>query len=282
MTAVIFKVLPWPTLGIAILLFGFAPGAALRMIVLLYRRDHPRRQELIAELYAVPRIERPFWVAEQLEVAIFEGLRGRFAAESGTAELTTGRAPGSVSAAIADRLGFVPSWVREVLRAAALLGVDFTVPDLATVLGRDAADLVSAVAEARAAGVLAGSGNTLGFRHPMIWSALYEEIPAPVRAAWHRQVGRALADAGAPPDRVARQLLRAVCGPVGAAEPMDEWILHWLVQTAPLLMARAPRVAAEQLRQAVERSPVGSAHHDTLVCHLAEALFRAGDVAEAE
>jgi hypothetical protein len=80
MATVLFHVLAWPTFGIALLVFGFAPGAALRLIVLCYRRDNPRRRELISELYAVPRIERPFWVAEQMEVALFEGLRGRFAA----------------------------------------------------------------------------------------------------------------------------------------------------------------------------------------------------------
>ena len=61
---------------------------------------------------------------------------------AGAAELTGGSAPGSLSAAIADRLGFVTGPVREVLRAAALLGVDFAVPDLAVVLGRGVADLV--------------------------------------------------------------------------------------------------------------------------------------------
>jgi len=80
MDALILHVLAWPALGAAILVFGFAPGVVLRLIVLFYRRDHPRRQELIGELYAVPRIERPFWVAEQLEIALFEGLRCRFAA----------------------------------------------------------------------------------------------------------------------------------------------------------------------------------------------------------
>ena len=80
MTALIFHVLAWPTLGMAVLVFGFAPGAALRLIVLFYRRDNSRRRELLGELYSVPRIERPFWVAEQLEVALFEGLRGRLAA----------------------------------------------------------------------------------------------------------------------------------------------------------------------------------------------------------
>ena len=62
------------------------------------------------------------------------------------------------------------------------------------------------------AGVLAESGGGMAFRHPLIRAALYEEMPASVRAAWHRDAGRALAEAGAPADRVARQLLRAWAG----------------------------------------------------------------------
>ena len=78
MSALIFHVLSWPTLAIALLVFGFAPGAVLRLIVLAFPRDDDRRHELLGELYAVPRIERPFWVVEQLEVALFEGLGQRF------------------------------------------------------------------------------------------------------------------------------------------------------------------------------------------------------------
>lgn len=80
MDAMIFHVISWPTLGCALLVYGFAPGALLRLIVLLYPQDHPRRRELIGELYVCPRIMRPFWVAEQLETALFEGLHGRLAA----------------------------------------------------------------------------------------------------------------------------------------------------------------------------------------------------------
>jgi DNA-binding CsgD family transcriptional regulator len=201
---------------------------------------------------------------------------------AGIAELANGSVPRSLSAAIADRLGFVPGPVRQVLRAAALLGVDFAVLDLAIVLGRSVADLIPAVDEARAAGVLAEFGNGLGFRHPLIRDALYDEMPAPVRAAWHREAGRALAEAGAPANRVARQLLRAVDEPGGATEPMDEWMLTWLVRTAEPLTGQAPQVAAELLRQAVATSPVGSAHHDRLVSRLADALYRVGDAAGAE
>ena len=194
--------------------------------------------------------------------------------DAGAAELTSGPVPGSLSAAIADRLGFVSGSVREVLRAAALLGVDFAVPDLATVLGRGVADLIPAVEGARAAGVLAESGNGLGFRHPMIRAALYDVIPVPVRAAWHRDAARALAEAGAPADRVARQLLASIDGSGGKAEPMDEWILGWLARTAELLVGRAPRVAAELLRQAVASSPAGSAQHDALASRQLSGLRR--------
>ncbi|MDQ2709005.1 MAG: hypothetical protein M3Z25_15830 [Actinomycetota bacterium] len=71
----------WPTLMLAVLFYGFAPGFLLRLIVLFYEPDDPRRDELVAELYVVPRLKRPFWVAEQCETAIFDGLgpRIRFA-----------------------------------------------------------------------------------------------------------------------------------------------------------------------------------------------------------
>ena len=202
--------------------------------------------------------------------------------EAGAAELAGGSAPGSLAAAIADRLGFVAGPVREVLQAAALLGVEFAVSDLAIVLGRSVADLVPAVGEACAAGVLAESGSSLGFRHPLIRAALYEEMPAPVRAAWHRDVGRALAAAGAPPDRVARQMLRAVSGDGGPAEPVDEWMLDWLARTADLLVGQAPGVAAELLIRAVASSPAGSAQHGWLASRLADALYRIGDRVAAE
>ncbi|HSL08148.1 MAG TPA: hypothetical protein VK887_09235 [Pseudonocardiaceae bacterium] len=70
----------WPGVGLVVVVFGFAPGFCLRLIVLAYPRGDPRRAELIAELYAVPRIQRPLWVAEQLEVALFEGLGHRVSA----------------------------------------------------------------------------------------------------------------------------------------------------------------------------------------------------------
>ena len=207
---------------------------------------------------------------------------GLIITEAGAAKLGAGSAPSSLSAAIADRLGFVTGPVREVLRAAALLGAEFAVPDLAIVLGRSVADLIPAVDEACAVGVLAESGQGLGFRHPLIRAALYDEMPAPVRAAWHHDAGRALAEAGAAPDRVARQMLRAGGGPGDATEPMDEWMLDWLARTADPLVAQAPGVAAELLTRAVASSLADSAQRGWLASRLADALYRIGDRPAAE
>jgi DNA-binding CsgD family transcriptional regulator len=136
---------------------------------------------------------------------------------SGTAQLAAETVPGSLTAAIADRLDFVSAPTKKVLQAAALLGVEFAVPDLTVVLGKTVADVMPALDEAHATGILADSGNgtSLAFRHPLIREALYAELPAAVRGAWHLDAGRALAAAGAAPDRVARQLLRAIGGATG-------------------------------------------------------------------
>jgi hypothetical protein len=67
----------WRPFVLALVVFGFAPGAVLRAIVLAFRRDDPRRRELHGELYNVPLLMRPWWVVTQLELALFEGLGPR-------------------------------------------------------------------------------------------------------------------------------------------------------------------------------------------------------------
>jgi DNA-binding CsgD family transcriptional regulator len=200
---------------------------------------------------------------------------------TGTIALASGPAPASLPAAIADRLDFLSAPTRDILQAAALLGVEFAVPDLTIVTDRPFADLRPAIDEARATGVLADSAVGLSFRHPLIRAALYDGMSASMRATWHRATGHALALAGAPADRVARQLLGAFAGP-GQADPMDDWILSWLADTADVLVAQAPQVAADLLRYAVASCPAGSARHGLLVSRLADAIYRVGDTPGAE
>jgi DNA-binding CsgD family transcriptional regulator/tetratricopeptide (TPR) repeat protein len=257
----------------------------------------------------------PLYVTEIVDALVRVG--GLTITDSGTAQLAGGVAPSSLprslSAAITDRLGFVTGPVREMLRAAALLGVEFAVPDLATVLSKSVTDLFPTVDEARTVGVLAESGSDLAFRHPLIRAALYDEMPVAMRTAWHRDAGRALAQAGAPVDRVARQLLRAVGGAIDgitadgsngrpeasgsqgadprlapvpvdplAVVPLDDWMQEWLAGAADLLVGQAPQVAAELLSQAVGSAAVGSARYGWLSSRLADAFYRLGDRTRAE
>jgi len=79
MSGLLTQLLSWKALLAAATVFGFGPGAALRLIVLAFPRSDPRRRELLAELRAVPRLKRPTWVAEQLEVALAEDVAGLLA-----------------------------------------------------------------------------------------------------------------------------------------------------------------------------------------------------------
>jgi DNA-binding CsgD family transcriptional regulator len=196
--------------------------------------------------------------------------------QAGHAQLAAGSVPDSLPGVIADRLGFVSASTREVLRGAALLGVEFAITDLTAVLGRTVADLVPALDEARSTGILTDSVNGLAFRHPLIRDALYAEMPTSVRAVWHRDAGHALAAVGTPPERVARQLLR------GPADDGPGWMLDWLATSADPLVGQAPGVAAELLARAVDSIPAGSATHGWLAGRLADALYRTGDLAAAE
>src|SRR5690349_5752723 len=101
---------------------------------------------------------------------------GTITVDGGQVEIVGGRTPESLPAAIADRLEFLSTPVREVLRAAALLGVAFSVSGLASVTRQRIGDLMPALNEAIAMGVLHEHGAELAFRHPLIRAALYEEM----------------------------------------------------------------------------------------------------------
>jgi hypothetical protein len=79
-TEFFFDELRWPLLLIALAVFGFVPGLLTRIMVLAYRRDDPRRRELMAEVYRLPFIQRPVWLAQLAEVAICDGLAPRIQA----------------------------------------------------------------------------------------------------------------------------------------------------------------------------------------------------------
>jgi DNA-binding CsgD family transcriptional regulator len=214
---------------------------------------------------------------------------GRVMVSGGVAELPEGagvRVPASLAAAIEGRLGSLPEDVVTVLRWGALLGSEFSVRDLEVVSGWSAGELMGVVEAAVRAGVLAEAGVRLGFRHGLIRQALYEGMPAGLRAALHVQAARMLAGAGAAAERVAAQLVPAGLAPdedSGPLEvPADEWVVAWLAEAAPVLIYRAPAVVVRLLRGVIAQLRGTDPRRAGLEAHLVAVLFRLEQYQEAE
>ena len=233
---------------------------------------------------------------------------GEIRLEAGVAELTGGpgqvRVPPSVSAAITGRLADLASDAVDVLRWAAVLGQEFSVTSLEVVTGRPASALMSVIATAQSAGVVADAGLRLAFRHGLIRQVLYEGMPAPLRAGLHGQAARALAAAGVAPEQVAAQLT-AVPGPArersespepgigadpaapSAAQPWvlqqaQPWVLEWLARVSPVLVRRAPQVAADLLRWVLAPLPGDDPRRGQLDVDMLTALSLLGRDADVE
>jgi DNA-binding CsgD family transcriptional regulator len=193
-----------------------------------------------------------------------------------TAEVSAAREqlPASLTAVLSDRLSSVSAETARLLRTAALLGGRFAVTDLAVVLRRPVSDLADGLQEAVTAGILAGSGPELAFRHLLIRQALYGSMPAALRTALHAEAARELAASGADALTVAQQLS-------ASNHPGEDWARRWLIESAPSLIIRAPRLAADLLRRELDETPSGDAAWGGLTASLAWALFTAGSYPEA-
>jgi DNA-binding CsgD family transcriptional regulator/tetratricopeptide (TPR) repeat protein len=172
----------------------------------------------------------------------------------------------SLAGAIADRLDFLTRDTRSVLRAAALLGPEFTVTDLAGVLDRRPSELIGQIEEATESGVLEPVGARMRFRHGLIRQSLHEATPAALRSALVRQAAQAMAKAGAPTERVAELIL-------AEPEAADGWELDWLVANLSALCGRAPAVAADLLAHSLRHVPADHPDRGVLEDEYAEAAF---------
>src|SRR5580698_1435123 len=182
--------------------------------------------------------------------------------------------PASLAAVLSDRLSSVSAETERVLRTAALLGVKFTVTDLAVLLRKPVSELAAGLQEAVAARILVGSGSELAFRHPLIRQALYASMPTALRTALHAEAARELAATDADALSVAQQLF-------AAGQPGEGWARAWLIQNAPTLTTQAPLLAADLLRRELDETPSADGAWDGLTASLARALLAVGSYDEA-
>jgi predicted ATPase len=134
---------------------------------------------------------------------------------------STSTLPPTLRLTILRRISFLAEGTLQALRFASVLGTGFTLTDLAAVTGRSAADLSMTLAEPLRARVLEDDETRLRFRHDLIRDAIYQDLPASVRGALHREAGQRLAAAGAPAAQVAEHLARGARR--GDAEAIGGW-----------------------------------------------------------
>ncbi|MEV7043743.1 BTAD domain-containing putative transcriptional regulator [Amycolatopsis sp. NPDC051061] len=187
---------------------------------------------------------------------IIRGLAGSEAPEPAVPEARPAIPPAALDA-VSRRLGFLSAAATEALRWAALLDRWFAREDLAVALGRPAGELDDVLAEVVAVGLVVRAQGKLTFRHPVVREALYARTPAPFRLALHRQLAEALADAGAPVERVAFQLLAAPL-------PVDKWQCEWLTSEVYRLAARSPLSATRLLQRINVANNVPAALRDSI------------------
>lgn len=182
------------------------------------------------------------------------------------------RLPPSLRATLLRTLGGLPEDSGALLRIAAVLGGTFSVTDLTLVLGRPVADLIAPLARVIEAGFLVEHGEDLRFRHDLIREAIYDELPRSTREALHRDVARALSDAGAPAVRVAEHVVR------GSAR-IDPRAVEWLRRAASEVTD--PAAAVELLERGLASMDPGASDRPAVRADLIGALHRAGRVGDA-
>lgn len=179
------------------------------------------------------------------------------------------RAPKPLLALVQSALDLLTEDTQETLRLAALFGTEFAVDDVAAVAGRSPFDLMASLDEALTANIIVGAGNDLAFRHPFLRQALYENIPAAVRATLHRHTAEVLDRGGSPVTRVAEQLTAA--GPV-----IDAWVVDWLVSHHAEIVERAPGSAGRLLRQVLATDLPSRSQRAALLVALVMLEYRQG------
>jgi DNA-binding SARP family transcriptional activator len=175
--------------------------------------------------------------------------------------------PAELMTAVTRHLAVLGEPARHVLRAIAFLGDDCDIAQLATATAKPPESLLGAVAEARAAGFLSESADTMTFRHAIVARVLHDGTPNALRIMLHRSFAEQLARAGMAPRQVIAQL---IAGPV----PLDAEMSAWLVSNVEVAAERSPRETVNILQLAHQQPGLRPETRLQLTAWLARLLFR--------
>ena len=177
--------------------------------------------------------------------------------DAGDARALERWSPANLTRAVRGRLAGVSAPARELARAAAILGHRAEPRHVLALAGVQPED-ASAADELREAGLLA-PGREIEFLHPILRTAVYDDVPAAARTEAHGRAARLLAAEDAGPEPVAGQLLHA-------ERSADPWACEQLIGAARESFARgAPEAAVAYLRRALEEPAPPELHFGLLV-----------------
>jgi DNA-binding CsgD family transcriptional regulator len=156
--------------------------------------------------------------------------------------------PAAVSRFVLHRLATLGPAASELAKAVAVLGDDSELPLAGRVSGLSE-DAARAAADDLVRADIFASVERLGFVHPIVRAALYEDLAPGERQARHAAAVEALAQEGASPERVTAHLLLTPA--TGDRRRVE------LLRSAARVAARrgAPGAAAARLRRALAESP---------------------------
>ena len=213
----------------------------------------------------------PLYVIELLR-ALEED--GALQVRGGAVDVDDRTLPPTLRDTIVRRLSALPGETVEVLRVASLLGREFALNDLATVIGRPVVVVASQLRAPVEMALLSGATDTLSFRHDLIREAVYDDIAPAIRRDLHTAAGRALADAGAPVAEVAQQFALA-------ARPGDVVAVEWLERAAIATLVLDLPTAVSLFEQALALADIDWEGRTRLEVELLEPLASCGRIDEA-
>jgi DNA-binding NarL/FixJ family response regulator len=280
-----------PTLGLAIIVAARPPrpgtpiaqevidwndGAATDVIELGGLSDDEVGELAITVLGAPtgPTLTRILAEAEGnpfLIVATLEAAQSRLRHHAGGVDVDPGTTlrPGSV---VEHRIDELELEVRRVVQLAAVLGDPCCVEVIAALCARPSIEVIDALDQAAAAGVMVAGTAAYRFRHDLVRDAALASLPSNGRAALHREAADVLREIGGHELEIAEHYLMG-------GQPGDPEAIGWLHETARKYCRQAPgtalRLVDAALALAAEPDP------DLLATRF-EALAGSGRASEAE
>ncbi len=227
------------------------------------RLSEPSDDRFVRACFEVTR-GNPFLVGELLDEAAARGLDPTAAA---AAQLET-IVPRGIANAVLLRLARLAPAAGALARALSALGDGARVGDAGRLADLAGAELEAAIAQLVSAGIVE-PGSTVRFTHPILRTAIHDDLSPAERERLHRTAARILRERGAPAEQVAAQVMQTE----PAADPATVTLLRDAARYA--LTLGDPAGAAALLARALEEPPA-ERNREEVVLELGQALARAG------